>query len=57
MPNRDVRGQFWVLVIHADGHRYVEEGFPTFEDALECALEGRARDGRPRWIAVVGWGV
>ncbi len=57
MPGRDVRGQFWVMVIDADGRRVVEEGFPTFEDALAAALDGRASDGRPRWIAVVGWGV
>ncbi len=57
MPNRDVRGQFWVLVIDADGRRVLEEAFPTFEDALAAALDGRAGDGRPRWIAVVGWGV
>ncbi len=57
MPNRDVRGQFWVMVRDEYGRPYLEEAFPTFEDALSAALEARGRDGRPRWIAVVGWGV
>ncbi len=57
MPNRDVRGQFWVMVRDEFGRPYLEEAFPTFDDALGAALDARAGDGRPRWIALVMAGV